>query len=364
MLLAARNLSRDRTRLGLSVAGVALSVLLILLLGAYRAGIYRQTATYLEHAPGSIVIAERGVRDFLATSSILPLGAAGEAWATPGVARLVPVLSQAAILELHGRKELAELVGYEPARGGGPWSLAEGREPTADGEVVLDRVMASQHGLHIGDRVAVLDRNLTVVGLSNDTALWIGSLVFAPLATVQAMVRAPGAESFLFVTPAAGVPLDVLRARFSISGTDAVLKDDVIAADQRLLARVYDAALELMSTIAFLVGVLVVGLLVYTATLERRREYGAFKAIGARNLVLYRIVAIQALVAGAAGALIGTGLTYAAGWALVQWRPQFPVSIEPSAVATAILASVAMAMLAAIVPAAAMARRAPAEVFR
>ena len=364
MLLAARNLARDRTRLALSVTGVALSVMLILLLGGYRAGIYRQTATYLEHAPGSVVVVERGVRDFLATTSVLPAGAAAAAAATPGVTRVVPVISQSAILELHGRKELAQIVGYDPGLGGGPWSLASGREPKADTEVVLDRVMASEHGLHVGDRIMVLDRELTVVGLSNDTTLWIGSLVFARLSTVQAMVRSPGAESFLFLTPAQGTSTEELRARISVPGADALLKDDVIAADQRLLARVYDAAIGLMSAIAFLIGVLVVGLLVYTATLERRREYGVVKAIGAGNRLLYRIVGVQALVVGAAGALLGIGLAFGAGWALVQWRPQFPVSIDPPAIEMALLASVGMALLAALVPAAALGRLAPAEVFR
>ena len=38
MLLARRNLFRDRTRFGLSVLGVAVSVGLILLLAGYRAG--------------------------------------------------------------------------------------------------------------------------------------------------------------------------------------------------------------------------------------------------------------------------------------------------------------------------------------
>ncbi len=364
MLLATRNLARDRTRLALSVTGVALAVMLILLLGGYRAGIYRQTATYLDHVPGSLVVVERGVRDFLGTNSILPPGAAQAAATTPGVARVVPVLSQSAIVELHGRKQLALLIGYEPGRGGGPWSLATGREPAADGEVVIDRVMASEHGIGLEDRITILDRGETVVGLASGTSLWIGSLVFARASTIEALVRAPGARSFLFLTPAAGVSPDALRLRLAIPGADAILKSDMIAADQRLLARVYDTAIGLMTAIAFLVGVLVVGLVVYTATVERRREYGAFKAIGARNRVLFRIVALQALVAGTAGAALGTLLAVAAGWLLVAWRPQFPVAIEPSAVVLALLASVAMAVLAALVPARAMARLAPAEVFR
>ena len=53
MLLARRNLTHDRVRLVLSITGVALSVMLILLLSGYLAGIYRQASTYLENTPGS-----------------------------------------------------------------------------------------------------------------------------------------------------------------------------------------------------------------------------------------------------------------------------------------------------------------------
>ena len=84
-------------------------------------------------------------------------------------------------------------------------------------------------------------------------------------------------------------------------GTEVLLKRDVIANDAKLLARVYDAPIGLMVAIAFVVGVLVVGLVIYTATIERRREYGALKAIGARNRILYRVVTIQALIAAVVG---------------------------------------------------------------
>ena len=72
MLLAVSNITRDRIRFELSVAGVSLAVMLILLLGAYRSGTCRQTSEYLDQAPGGVVLAQHGVSDFLASNSILP----------------------------------------------------------------------------------------------------------------------------------------------------------------------------------------------------------------------------------------------------------------------------------------------------
>lgn len=348
----------------LSVAGVALSVMLILVLSGYLAGIYRQASAYLENTPGSIVVAQRGVRTFAGSTSFLPTSTLDAVRATPGVERAIPILMQSAILELHDRKEIAGLVGYDTALGGGPWALAAGREPTMNDEVVVDRILADQHGIAVGDKVAILDRRFTVVGLSNGTSMWIGSYIFARAEAVQALLRAPGTWSAIFVEPEPGVSADELLTRLTAPGVEAYLKSDKIEADRKGIARIYDAPLGLMVGIAFIVGVLVVGLVIYTATVERRREYGAMKAVGMRNRTLYRLVTIQALIAALTGGIVGVGLAVGLAAGLVVWRPQFPVAIEPAATVAALGASLVMAVLAALAPARAIARMAPAEVFR
>lgn len=58
MFLALRNLLQNKTRFGLSVAGVSLAVMLIVLLTSLRSGLYRQMGLYLEHTPGSVVVAQ------------------------------------------------------------------------------------------------------------------------------------------------------------------------------------------------------------------------------------------------------------------------------------------------------------------
>lgn len=364
MLLARRNLFRDRTRFLLSVLGVAVSVGLILLLSGYRAGVYRQASAYLENTPGNVVVAEKGIRDFLGTSSVLPAGAIEAVQSTPGVDRVIPVVSQFMIFERHGRKDGFFLIGYDPAFGGGPWKLAEGREPTADNELVVDRTTARQHEMTVGDQVRLLDRDVRIVGLSDGTTFWAGSVAFASISTLESLLRAPGMRSFLLVTPEASISPEGLRDRLDVPSTEVLLKSDAVDNDAKLLARVYDAPIGLMVAIAFVVGVIVVGLVIYTATIERRREYGAVKAIGARNRTLYRVVTIQAVIAAAVGSVAGVGLAFAAGAALMSWRPQFLVAIEPAAVGVVLVSSLWMAILAALIPARSVARLEPAEVFR
>ncbi|MBI4757864.1 MAG: ABC transporter permease [Chloroflexi bacterium] len=365
MNLARRNLFQDKTRLAPSVGGVALAVLLILLLNGFLSGMYQQFSAYLDHAPGSVVVAQEGVRNLLGATSLLPTGTADSVRKVKGVSEIVPILSQFIILDLHGKKQPAYLVGYDPAIGGGPWRLAEGREPKADDEVVFDSVLARRHDVVLGDKFDIMGQGFTVVGLSAGTTSWMTSFFFIRKTAAESLLRAPGATSFLLVSPSVGIALEELRNRLDdLPGTEALLKHEMITNDQKLFARYSSAPIRLMVGIAFLVGTLVVGLVIYTATVERQREYGVLKAIGARNGVLYRVVTTQALIVTSIGSIAGVELALSAAQLIMTLRPQFLVTFEPTAVAWALIVGLAMALLAAFFPARVIAGLAPADVFR
>lgn len=147
-----RNLFQDKVRFALSVAGVALAVMLVLVLNGLLGEVYRQISLYLSETPGSVVVAQDGVENFLGVNSLLLPGTVEAARRVEGVSEVAPILSQYIVPELHGEKLFTYLVGYDRELGGGPWSVAEGREPRTDDEAVFDRGLASQHDIELGDR--------------------------------------------------------------------------------------------------------------------------------------------------------------------------------------------------------------------
>jgi putative ABC transport system permease protein len=283
------------------------------------------------------------------------------------VSQALGIASQFVIFELHDEKQGSQVVGYDPKSGGGPWELSEGRGVRADDEAVVDRALAKTHDISVGDELTIGERDFTVVGISEGTSMWAAGLMFVrkDAAQEELMGSSSDATSLLLVTPERGVASTTLRERLGdISGTDAMLKSAMADNDQQLFARTFGGPLRLMVGISLLVGALVVGLVIYTATVERQKEYGVLKAVGARNRMLYRVVTTQALIAASLGSALGVGLAYGASWIIAVLRPEFLVAIEPKAVGWALLLGMVMALLGAILPVRTIAKLAPAEVFR
>lgn len=363
--LAWRNLLQDRLRFVLSVIGIALAVMLMLFLQGLNAGIYKGVGAYLNHAPGSVMVLPEGGRSSLTPGRLPPGTTEAVTSRLGGDARVTPVLMLMAIPELHGKKEVIWLTGYDAALGGGPWSLAEGREPVDDSEIVLDRVLAERHDFDVGDVLRIGALDLNVVGLSDQTSSLGGSRAFALKPLVESLVLAPDAASFLLISPGSGLSAgNTIEELRGVPGTNVLPKSEVVANDKKTLSRSFNQVLYVMIAAAFVVGALVVGMVIYTATIERRSEYGVVKAIGARASVLYRVVALQALIAATLGVLAGIGFAFVMGGLVEAFRPQFLVEIEPAAIAYTVAAGFVMALLGGLIPARAVAGLAPADVFR
>jgi putative ABC transport system permease protein len=363
MSLARRNLFQDKTRLALSIGGVALAVMLILVLKGFLTGMNRQITSYLDRSPGSIIVAEEDVVNLLGATSLLPEGMDEKAERIRGVEEVTPILSQFIILELHEKKQPAYMVGYDPEMGGGPWQLVAGREPRSKKEIVFDRVLAERHNLTLGDQVEVMGQDFTIVGLSGGTTSWMTSFFFIRKQDAENLLLAQRDQLPVLQHPRRRSGQNLKRLN-DFSDVNALTKRQMAANDLKLFAKIFSAPLKLMVGIAFLVGTMIVGLIIYTATVERQREYGVIKAIGGKNRFLYQVVVTQALFASIAGSLLGILLANGTAQWIMSARPQFLIVFDLMDSGQALLAGLGMALIASIFPTRVVARLAPAEVFR
>ena len=363
--VARRQFAAEPAKIAVSVLAIAAAVALVLLLTGLRRGMGEQVTIYLDHQP-SVLVGQEGARNFVAQTSVLPEGLGTQLEGVPGVAAATPISQQFAMLTLHGRRVLPLLVGFDPGRPGGPWSLAAGRAPRAPGEFVLDRVVAEEHGLEVGSTVSYRGTTLEIVGLSRGTTAWMTPLAFATRATLNALNRRPRTASFFLVRPRDGVSPATLAARIerAVPGLSALTRDEAAANDRRLYTDAFKGPLLAMVAIAFAVAILVIGLTVYSSTSERGREYATLKAIGLRNGPLLRLAGGQAAALALAGTLAGTLLALAAVRAASVLAPKYLIVVTVGSAALIAFAALAMALAAAFLPARYLARLDPASAFR
>jgi putative ABC transport system permease protein len=364
--LAFQNLWQQKFRLALSVTGVALAMMLIILLNGFLAGIYAQVTAYLDNTPAQLVIAQDGVTNLLSGTSILPAGTEDQVRGVPGIAQVAPIVSQFVIFDLDDEKVVSYMVGYEPKQGGGPWLMKNGRFPASDSEVVLDWVMAANHDIAIGDTIDILDETFTVVGLSDGTNSWMASFFFVDKKAAERMLLAPGATSFVLLTlePDADITAVTDRLARRLRDVEIVPAATMRQNDIDVLVKVFAAPLQLMVSIAFAVGTAILGMVIYTATVERSPEYGVLKAVGAKNRHLYSLVTQQGLVTAVLGSLLGIGLAWLAARLIMISSPKFLIVLEPQSILLVSLSGLLMGVLAALLPARLVARLDPAQVFR
>ncbi len=367
VLLARRNLTRNRVRLVASMGGVALALSLTLALDAIYAGVANQLTTYIERAGADVWVAQSGVRNLHMVASSLPQSVVDEVRAVDGVAAVTPILEATDTVAAGDERAVAYVVGLPPgAPMGGPWDVAEGRGDVGPGEIVVDRGFARSAGVSIGGTVDVLGGQARIVGLSRGTASLVNSVAFVSFSDFAAMRGGAPVVSFVLVRVANGASPEAVAADIerAVPGATAQSRAGFITSERRIVTDMSADVISIMSVIGFVVALAVVALTVYVATLARRREFGVLKALGARNRVLYRVVLLQATLSVAVGFAIGLAFTLGMGFLVGRTDLNLELAITTGSLVKVGGFSAVIAGLAAILPIRQVAGVDPAVVFR
>lgn len=366
-LLARRNLARNRVRLFVSVGGVALALSLTLALEAIYAGVANQLTTYIDRAGADVWVSQPGVRNLHMVASWLPESVVNDVRAVDGVAEATPILYSTDTIAAGNERAVAYVIGLPAdAPMGGPWDVVEGSDRAGPGEVIVDRGFARKAGARLGDRITVLGGEATIVGLSEGTASLVNSVAFVSFDDFRAMRGGDPVVSFVLVRTADGASAATVAAEIErrVGGVTAQSRETFAAGERRLVTDMSAEVIAIMNVIGFVVGLAVVALTVYIATLARRREYGVLKALGARNSVLYRVVLAQAVLSVALGFAIGVGFTGLLGFLVARTDLGLELAITVGSFFKVGLFAAVIGGLAAILPIRQVAGLDPAIVFR
>jgi len=357
-----RGLFAERRRAFLGIAGVAVALLLMLALDGIFAGATRQLTRYIDTSPADVFVSQSGVRTMHMSSSAIPLSAVQRIRSLPGVAWAEPILYQSGSLAAPRARQIAYLVGYVPGAAGGPGTLASGTPP-GPGEIVVDDRAGSAMGLRIGDTLTALGRGWRVSGFSTGLTNIANTVAFVRLDDFAAATRLETVASYILVG-ARGSPGDVARLIEDATGLTAQTRPGFSVEERGIVRDMSADLMKIMTAAAFLIGLAVVGLTLYAATLARLHEIGVMKALGARSRRLAGVVLTQA--AWTIGPAVVLAVVLAYGLAAVIGRVSGNVSmvIEPASILRAAVGAALLGGLGAVMPLAKVARTDPATVFR
>lgn len=369
LLVARKNLFSERTRLAISVGGVALSVFLIsLLLSLYR-GWDSKVGEFVQKSNVDVWIASEGSKEFASAASLLPTEGQQaqqaqqylnnnsdiQEWSPMIVRPLLGVRVEkvGAAGENLGTDMNLQFVGFDTAtRLGGPIEVVEGKDTPGPGEVIVDSALAKRYGLNVGDTLRAGGKDWKVVGRSEFGDFVFSQTVFVTHDEAQAVLSMKGLTTFYVLKLRPGVDPAKVAADINKLGQQTVAyTHDQFAANtrERILGNVLPI-LAVVLGLAFVVGLAIAGLTIYTATIEKSREFGIIKAVGFKNSYLYRLVFEQSVVTGILGFIVGLTLTLVIGPFASNLVPQFVLYTRWQDVLIVAGATILMALLAAYIP--------------
>lgn len=363
--VARRNLLSEKGRFAISVGGVGFAVLLILIVVALYRG-WSQAGEVFEKLPGEIWVTQAGTSDPFHSTSLLASQDVDFAASAEGVEAAVPVLSRQMNIPVGGGEESVRFMALAFPTGLqlGP-ELAAAYAP-APGDVVIEETLSRKTGLKEGDRLVVRGVDLRIADVRPRGGDVLSQFVFVNYADAERIFGVGEIVNYVMLTVRPGSSVDDVAAAVS-EGNDRVKVYTSTAFAEAVRKELDEAFLPVISIlvlIGFIVGAAVVGLTIYTATIERTREFGVMKAVGASGGFLYRIVLSQSAILTAAGFVVGLAAAVVIARLAEQMVPEFVTDFRARDVAGVLVAAGLMSVLASLAPVRRINGIDPALVFR
>ena len=359
--IARRSLFSERRRAFLGVGGVVLALLIVLALDGIFAGAMQQVTRYIDTADANLFVSQQGVRNMHMSSSSIPLSSVDQVQKVEGVRSVSPVLFESSVIRVGGQRQLSYLFGYQTGLAGGPTTITEGTAPSP-GEIIIDSRTAASLGLDVGDEVAALGRNWRVSGFTSGMTTIANTVSYV---RIEDFARARGLQataSFLLIR--ADDPEIVLQRVESATGLTTLSKEQFSREERQIVQDMSADLMRIMTIAAFLIGLAVVALVLYSATLTRLREVGVMKALGSSNGGTAGVVLGQAVWTVLPATVLAVAATAALDWVLSAIGSDIAIVIEPRSVVRTAMGALVLGAVGAITPLARITRVDPATVFR
>jgi putative ABC transport system permease protein len=345
----------------MSIAGVAFAVLLVLIVLGLSRG-WSGVGALHGQLPGELWVSQPGTSDPFHSTSFLPRSDEAALGRLPGVRAAIPVYTRHIAFGERGHELDVFALALDVPPGLGRAAAASVPAP---GHVDVDRVLADRAGVETGGRLDVLGRPLVVQRIHRGGNSSFQTAFLNP-ADARQLFGIDGLVNFFLLSLDPGATTDSVGAAVAaaLPGTETHTADEFATSFAGRVNAGFLAVVGVLVGIGVVVGGAVIALTTYTATVEKAREFGVLKAVGAPAGFLYRVVVDQSLIVGTLGSLLGIAAAVAAADLIERRVPEFITTLRWSDAAAVFLGALVTAVAASYVPVRRIERIDPAPVFR
>lgn len=314
--LALKSLLHDKPRFALTVAGVSLSVMLVLVQVGFFLGMLDNASLVIDKIDADVWISSKNTANIDFGSSFSER-AVDRVRSTPGVARAENFIVFYFMVALpSGREETT--IGYamrDFRTWGIPWNVAEGSvDDLKRGPYIMADRSAERRldGFSVGDSWEISKQRVQLVGKTREALSFTTQpVIFLDHGLAQQLAPdiLDGKTMYIVAKLDPDANPEAVRAELR---RRLPYNDIWTTAGWKNQTRMYwvvnvGLGFNLLVTVVLgcLVGVAVVAQTLYTSTIKQLPEFGTLKAMGANNSMIYRVLGRQAVICALLGFLIG-----------------------------------------------------------
>jgi putative ABC transport system permease protein len=343
----------------ITVLGIAVEVTLVILVVGLTTGLMTESAKRTEGVGADVMVQPPSASVFLAFSGApMPISIAGKLEQLSYVQAVAPVLVQ--FNSVNGLDVVYGIDKWSFRAVSGGFVFLSGHDLEGPHDILVDDIYAKGKRVRAGQTLHLFETDFKVAGIVEHGK---GARIFVLLSTLQDMSGAHDKASIFFIkadrTDHAAAIAD--ETKQLLPGYEVRPLKDFISLMTSSNIPGLGVFINIMIAIAVAVGFLVIFLSMYTTIIERTREIGVLKSLGASKAYIVEIILSETTLLSLAGIVLGIGLSFALRSIFLSAFPSMTILITLRWVLIAAAIAIGGGLLGASYPAWIASRKDPVE---
>jgi len=305
--LVLSNLAHRPARTAVSVAGIALGVLLVVFTVGLAHGLLRERGKREANIGAQIMVRPSGMFGLSGGQTFsIPVAHAAELARIEGVRMAVPIGQNLDKSDSGFGSRLIEGIPFEQYAALNGMTIKEGRGLQKDDEVIVDAAWLQENNASVGSTIQIYEQPFRLVGTYEPPG---GGRIKIPLAAMQKQVGFENHCNTILVACADPAQEEQVAARIKekFPGEQIVLTREI---PELYMSGVpaLNVFLKVVVGVAATISLLVILLAMYTTVTERTRQIGILKSLGMSKSSIAWVIEQEAILVSVLGVFIGVVL--------------------------------------------------------